>query len=168
MTYTRNRMMRDYGHEMSLEDFHAGLDGLAAAGTLHPGQVALYRAAVPILPDHGAALAQQIAADRSLRVANAPTGIDAVRDPVRYQMAAQAYHAHAAQMASEAQAIGLPDTAAAIEQTALAHSGSAAGTAFLKASVRDDHLAQIAHAGRRAAAARLFTHRLMTHGPETP
>ncbi len=166
-TYVANRLMRDHGSAMTPGDFATGLQAMVDGGALLPQQAALYHAGMPVLPAHCAALAQTIAAAKGLVPVQAAT-LGGVRDPVRYRLAAEAYHAHAAQLANEARAIGLDDTATAIERTALAHSDTAAGTSAAKQLVADLHLNQITHAGRRAAAARLFTERLITHGPEWP
>ncbi len=164
-TYAANRLMRDHGAVTSPTDFAAGLQAMVAGGALLPQQAALYQAGMPVLPAHGAALAQTIAAQKGLAPMRAALG-GGVRDPQRWKLAAEAYHSHAEGLAQEADAVGLPGTGAAIRQTAQTYDpASGAATASLKTAVAQAHLDQIDHAGRRAAAARLFTQRLLNHGP---
>ncbi len=165
-TYVANRLMRDHGAvhvAHRLRGWATGDGGrrrvAAAASSPLPG----WDACSPG-PRRGLG-ADHRGAERACSDA-AGTGRRGCGTLNVWQLAAEAYHSHAEGLAQEADAIGLPGTGAAIRQTAQTYDpASGAATASLKTAVAQAHLDQIDHAGRRAAAARLFTQRLLNHGP---
>jgi hypothetical protein len=87
-------------------------------------------------------------------------GTQEIAMPKQWEAGKAAYQSDVSRQAAEARSVGLPDTAAALAAVGITKGQVA------KAQVRDAHLASITDGAKRAQAARMFTKRLMHHGPK--